>query len=139
MQDSDELGVLTALAAYFDALHQLFSGNLEPMRAVWLASAEVTNVGAYGGQQTGYEAVQAQYAREAGFGFSGIVRPEGVYAQVSGDFGYTVCQEVAEEFAVHPKPVPVRHRATHVFRRVEGQWKLVHHHADPGPSQSRPT
>src|SRR5690349_3744534 len=125
MQDSDEQGVLTALAAYFDALHKLFSGDLEPMRKVWLASPETTNLGAFGGQQTGYEAVQAQYAREAGFGFSGIVRPEGVYAQVSGDFGYTVCQEVAEEFAVQHKPVPVRRRATHVFRRVAGEWKLV--------------
>ena len=136
MHDNDEQGLLTALAAYFDALHQLFSGNLEPMRRVWLTSPEVTNLGALGGQQTGYDAVQGQYAREAGFGFSGIVRPEGVYAQVRGDFGYTVCQEVAEQFAVLNKPVPVRHRATHLFRRVDGQWKLVHHHADPAPPRA---
>jgi ketosteroid isomerase-like protein len=133
MQDNDEQGVLIALAAYFDALHQLYSGNVEPMRKVWLASPQVTNLGVFGGQQTGYDAVQAQYAREAGFGFSGIVRPEGVYVQVSGDSGYTVCQEVAEEFAVQHKPVPRRNRATHVFRRVAGEWKLVHHHADPTP------
>jgi ketosteroid isomerase-like protein len=135
MHDNDEQGVLIALAAYFDALHQLFSGKLGPMRKVWLVSPEVTNLGAYGGQQTGYDSVQAQYARESEFGFAGIVRPEAVYAQVSGDFGYTVCQEVAEEFAVQNKPVPIRRRATHLFRRVAGEWKLVHHHADSAPLQ----
>ena len=131
MNENDQQGVLSALAAYFDALHQLYSGNLDPMRRLWLDSPDVTNLGTLSGLQTGYGRVQAQYARESEFGFAGLVRPEGVYAQVSGDFGYAVCEEVAEQFGGTRKPVPVRSRATHVFRRVAGEWKLVHHHADP--------
>jgi ketosteroid isomerase-like protein len=136
MEDNDQQGVISALAAYFDALHQLYSGNLEPMRSVWMKSADVTNLGPLGGQQTGYDAVQAQYERESQYGFAGLVRAEGVYAEVSGDLGYTACLEVAEEFGAKRKPVPTRLRATHVFRRVDGEWKLVHHHTDPTPPKT---
>ena len=31
------------------------------------------------------------------------------------------------------KPVKVSHRATNVFRREEGQWRLIHHHTDLSP------
>ena len=136
MKENDQQGVISALAAYFDALHQLHSGDLDPMRRLWLDSPDVTNLGGSGRLQTGYARVQAQYAQESEFGFTGLVRAEGVHAQVSGDFGYTVCEEVAEEFGGTRKPVPVRSRATHVFRRVDGSWKLIHHHADPAPPRA---
>jgi ketosteroid isomerase-like protein len=31
------------------------------------------------------------------------------------------------------KPVEVSHRATNIFRREEGQWRLIHHHTDLSP------
>ncbi|MBT5382849.1 MAG: SnoaL-like domain-containing protein, partial [Phycisphaerae bacterium] len=44
--------------------------------------------------------------------------------------GYTVTEEVGENMTADGKPVEVRFRATNIFRKEQGGWKMVHHHTD---------
>jgi ketosteroid isomerase-like protein len=51
---------------------------------------------------------------------------------VSGDLACTVAIERSTvRLADQAAPAPMNLRVTHVFRREDGQWKLVHRHADP--------
>jgi ketosteroid isomerase-like protein len=58
---------------------------------------------------------------------------EVVAAEVSGDLAYLVGYE-RSAFSVDGGPVEATSlRVTHIYRREEGAWKLVHRHGDPGP------
>jgi ketosteroid isomerase-like protein len=37
---------------------------------------------------------------------------------------------VGENMTADGKPVEVRFRATNIFRKEQGGWKMVHHHTD---------
>lgn len=57
---------------------------------------------------------------------------------MKGDPAYTVGYE-RSSVSVHGGPArPVFLRATQIYRREDGDWKLVHHHADPEPSAGSP-
>ena len=43
---------------------------------------------------------------------------------------HALCVEHGENMSADGKPIPVDHRATNIFRREAGKWKLVHHHTD---------
>jgi ketosteroid isomerase-like protein len=66
-------------------------------------------------------------------------RFELVAAGASGDLAYTVGYEHIT-FSIDGGPVaPLTLRVTHLYRREDDEWKIVHRHADRPPTdQSRP-
>jgi len=62
-----------------------------------------------------------------------------VAAGVNGDLACTVGYEHSSR-AVHGGPVePSTQRVTHIYRRENGEWKIVHRHGDVLPvDQSLP-
>lgn len=60
-------------------------------------------------------------------------------AEVRGEMAYTVGYEYFNG-SIDGRPVePIDVRVTHVYRREEGEWKIVHRHGDnPSPEQSPP-
>ena len=73
--------------------------------------------------------------RWLGSGFSDCTsyRFELVAAGVSGDLAYTVGYEHFS-FSMDGGPVaPITLRVTHLYRREDGEWKIVHRHADVPP------
>jgi ketosteroid isomerase-like protein len=57
---------------------------------------------------------------------------EYVTSYVSGDLAYTVAIERSTlRPADQRASAPMNLRVTHVFRREDGQWRLIHRHADP--------
>lgn len=93
----------------------------------------MTNLGPFGGRLTGWEAVSAQFQKEAAMKWAGRVVCQDLVAFAGKDLGYTICVERGEGLSVDGNPVIVNHRATKVFRLEDGQWKLVHHHTDLAP------
>jgi ketosteroid isomerase-like protein len=60
-------------------------------------------------------------------------RFELVAAGISGDLAYTLGYEHVV-FSVDAGPVaPLTLRVTHIYRREDGEWKVVHRHADRPP------
>jgi ketosteroid isomerase-like protein len=51
----------------------------------------------------------------------------------SGDLGYLVGIEHTTASAGGAEPEAYALRVTEVFRREDGEWKVVHRHADPMP------
>jgi hypothetical protein len=65
-------------------------------------------------------------------------RFELVAAEVSGDMAYTVGYERSKR-SVDGGPIePSTLRVTHVYRRENGEWKVVHRHADFMPADESP-
>jgi ketosteroid isomerase-like protein len=61
-------------------------------------------------------------------------RFELVAAGASGDLAYTLGYEHIT-FSMDGGPVaPITLRVTHVYRREDGEWKIVHRHADVPPT-----
>ncbi len=126
----DTAGVRAASDAFYAALNEMFTGNTAPMESVWSHESDVTQLGPMGGRITGWDAVGAEWRREGGLKLGGAVTAEHVQVVAGPCMGYTVTEEVGQNMTADGEPVEVRFRATNVFRKERGGWKMVHHHTD---------
>jgi ketosteroid isomerase-like protein len=83
---------------------------------------------------TGAETVAARYLKDAkAFKPIGKSRVEVLQKGASGDLAFWTGYQVATaQIGDMPKPMEMRIRLTEVFRRIGGEWKMVHRHADMG-------
>ncbi len=64
---------------------------------------------------------------------NGTYEYEVIAAGASGDLAYIVGYEHTTASVGGAEPEAYELRVTTVFRREDGQWKIVHRHADPTP------
>lgn len=129
--DNNLQEVIAANKQFYAALNEMFTGNLEPMNEIWSHSADVTDLGPFGGDRlVGWNAVETEFKKEADMNLGGKVVCKELLVRAGTDMGYTVCVEEGENMSAEGKPVVVKFRATNIFRLENGQWKLVHHHTD---------
>ena len=117
-----------------EAIH---NGDAGPRLAMWSARDPVTLFGAATSVR-GAEATRAFFpVLAAQFSDCTSYRLELVAAGASGDLAYTVGYE---HTSVSIDGVPVQYvlRVTHVYRREDGEWKIVHRHGDIPPVERRP-
>lgn len=128
------------LARQTEAERALISGDPEPRLEMWTQRDPVTLFSAGGECRSGREEVIA-FFRELGARFSqgSAFSYDVSAAEVSGDLAYTVG---FERFMVSIAGGPVQERVirvTHIYRREDGEWKIVHRHGDPGPFDVSPS
>lgn len=110
----------------------IHNGDVEPRLALWSRSDPVTLFGAVL-SGSGWEELGPLFHDVASwFSDSSDYRFEVIAAGASGDLAYTVGLE-HNHVKVEGKPRVYTLRATHVYRREGGKWKIVHRHADPPP------
>ena len=128
------------LARFVEAEKALHDGDPEPRLAMWSDHDPVTLFGAWGPCKSGWEQVSPVF-RWLASRFSGVsdYRLDLVAAGLSGDLAYTVGFE-RSMLSIDGGPAQENVlRVTHVFRRENGEWKIVHRHGDfPPPDQSPP-
>jgi ketosteroid isomerase-like protein len=84
--------------------------------------------------QVGWEDVTRAIRKVASvYSGSAEVRVDVLASGVSGDLAYVVGYERAASSVEGGAPEEVALRVTQVYRREDGEWRLVHRHADPGP------
>jgi len=115
---------------FYAALNAMFTGELGPMNAIWSHNDDISNQGPFGARMDGWAAVGAQFKKEAAMKLGGRIECKNLIVRVGKDLGYAVCVEEGQGMTVAGKPVKVSHRASNIFRRENGQWRLVHHHTD---------
>jgi len=86
-----------------------------------------------GGSERGAKEVIARYDRDArSFGKGGETQLEELQSASAGDVGFwTGFQSAQVKMGDGSEPVSMKLRITELFRRIEGEWKMVHRHADP--------
>jgi ketosteroid isomerase-like protein len=132
MSDLDDFHNET-LARQAKAEEALHNGDPEPRLAMWSDRDPVTLFGA-AVSKSGAEEVR-RFFRELAAQFSDCTayRFELVAADVSGDLAYSVGYEHTS-VSIDGAPVaPYILRVTHLYRREDGEWKIVHRHGDPPP------
>jgi ketosteroid isomerase-like protein len=125
--------VLQELTAALAAMGQ---GDPAPYARMWPDAPDVTLFGAWGPIEQGHDAVTRTFDWVSGRFSEGALVPRHEVVGVSGDLAYTVGFEEGEVRVDGGPPAPMRLRVTHVLRRVDGRWRIVHRHADfPPPDQ----
>ena len=129
MSDLDDF-LTTTLARQVEAEEALHNGDPGPRLAMWSTQDPVTVLGAVQ-SASGWDQVSRLF-RWLASGFSDCTsyRFELVAAGVSGDQAYTVGYEHTTVSWDGTPLEPYTLRVTHVYRREDGEWKIVHRHAD---------
>ena len=119
------------------ALAAMGSGDPGPYTGLWASSEDVTLFGAWGPIERGFARLSETF-RWVGSRFKGgALVPEDLVSFESGDLAYTVGFERGEVEMDGGLRRPMTIRATHVYRRIDGTWHLVHRHADFPPADQR--
>ena len=97
-------------------------------------------MGGWGGYEIGGEVEPRYDWAVAQFRDSGArVKVEYLTTVVGADIAYTVSIERSQvRIGDTDKPVAMALRATHLFRKEDGAWKLVHRHADHAVAKVTP-
>jgi ketosteroid isomerase-like protein len=115
-----------------DAEIALHNGDAAPRLAIWSRQDPVTVLGAWR-SATGQEELRDLFADlEASFSECTSYSYEIIAVDVMGDMAYTVGYEHTQA-SVNGEPRQYSLRATQVYRREEGEWKVAHRHADTVP------
>ena len=120
------------------ALAAMFTGDPAPYAALWATGEQPTLFGAWGPIEHGHDGVVRTFPWVASrFSEGAACRPRYEVVDWSGDLAYTVGFEEVEVRVDGGPPSPMTLRVTHVLRRVDGEWRLVHRHADFPPGDPR--
>ncbi len=121
--------VLAASEAFYSALNSVFNKDPNPMSDVWLHSDDVTAMRPNGGREVGWKALWSAWKMVANVFEGGSVEMTERVIVTCGEFAYEIGLEKGT-FYPGGKQVEVAHRATNIFRQVDGCWKIIHHHTD---------
>jgi ketosteroid isomerase-like protein len=119
------------LPRQLEAETAIHNGDPAPRLAMWSREDPVTLLGANGAVDSGWSEVSDVF-RWVASRFSNCTAYdfELIAAGVSGDLGYTVGYEHSTVSIDGRPPTANRLRVTHVYRREDGEWKIVHRHGD---------
>ncbi len=129
----------TTLARQVEEEEALHNGDVQPRQAMWSTQEPVTVFGALK-SASGWDEVSRDFRWIASrFSDCTAYRFELVAAGVSSDLAYTVGYEHISASMDGVPVEPFTLRVTHVYRRENGEWKIVHRHADrvPDPDSLR--
>ena len=129
--DPTEAFLAAAMPPLRHAETALHNGDPEPRMALWSHTDQVTLFGGVLGG-SGWAEIEPIFRRlGASFSDCKSYDNEVIAARASGDLAYTVAYEHTTA-SIHARP-PSAYvlRVTTVFHREDGEWKVVHRHADP--------
>jgi NAD(P)H-dependent FMN reductase/ketosteroid isomerase-like protein len=109
------------------------SGDAAPLNAIAARGGQASFFPPNGGSEQGAQPVLARYDKDAkAFGRGGETSLEVIQSGSAGDVAFwTGFQSAKVKMQGRAEPVAMKLRITEVFRRIDGDWKLVHRHADP--------
>jgi ketosteroid isomerase-like protein len=115
-----------------DAERALHDGDPGPRRAIWSRHEPVTVLGAWQ-NATGQQELDALFDRLGQtFSYCTAYELELLEAEVHGDLAYSVGLEHTSA-SVDGVPRTYTLRATQVYRREDGTWKVAHRHGSAPP------
>jgi ketosteroid isomerase-like protein len=115
-----------------EATNRFVNGDPSLWKELCSHREDVTIYGGWGAYEKGWEQVGPRYEWAAARFIAGQVAVEYIATGVSGDLAYTMALERSTvRLAGAEERAPMVLRVTHIFRREEGVWKLLHRHADP--------
>lgn len=126
----DDTSVKEAAMQFYAALNTMFTGDVAPMLEVWSHADDIVFMGPQGGMYVGWEEVRPQWEAQAAIKLGGKIEPHDMHIFVGEDLAVVQDYEKGENTNVQGKTVSVSLRATNVFRKESGKWKMISHQTD---------
>ena len=129
----------TILARQAEAEEAFVHGDPRPRMELWSRRDPVTLFGAIGMSEAGWDQLSQTFTWVV-TRFSNVsnYRFDVELVEVRGDMAYTLGFERFEGSIAGRPVAPVTVRVTHIYRREQGEWKIVHRHADNPLRDPRP-
>ena len=130
-RDSD---VQCAIDRFYDALNHVFSGDAQPMLALWSRETDVSLLDARGALLRGWDAVRDHWEWLAKVTSCGRVMVSDVRVAAAGALACVTATEHVRA-TVHRQSVRVAVRTTTLYgpNTTGPGWSVVHRHSDPVP------
>lgn len=132
-----EKEVLAANDQFYAAVNTLFTGELAPMSAIWSHANDVTNMGLVGGFRVGWDAVRKYMEGQAAMKLGGTLVASEMRVTAGRDLAVGSGIENGENLNVKGESQKFSIRATNIFRKEDGQWKMIGHHVDVLPQMAK--
>src|SRR5687768_6539635 len=128
VDDVDEL-----IEQYYRAQREFLRGNPEPVKDLFSRREDVTLANPYGPPVRGWDEVAKTIEHAASLRSDGTFLGWQIVGKyVSAELAYVVQIEWAEaKIGAREEITPLAVRSTMIFRPEDGEWKIVHRHADP--------
>lgn len=127
MPPDDE--VRQASDRFYAALESMLNGDAAPMTDVWSHDPIVSTMHPLGGREVGWDAVRGSWEGAAQAFEDGSLQLSDLEVSVLGDVAYTTGIEHVDA-TVGGESLHLDVRVTNIYRREDGEWKIVHHHTD---------
>lgn len=128
--EGEEQALSAAVDRFYSALNTLFSGDAGPMIEVWSHADDVTYMGPTGGLYVGWDAVLGDWQAQADLKLGGQVLPSDMVMVIGRDLAVTSNNELGINTNADGEVQRVSIRATNMFRKEDGHWKMIGHHTD---------
>ena len=115
---------------FYAAGNKMLAGDCAPYAEIWSEGDDISHLGPTGNLCTGRKSVFEQFTRESGMGFDGTLVADDRRFVESSDMGYMVCMERTSGMTQAGETLWIDIRATTIFRKESGHWRVVHHHTD---------
>lgn len=137
---ADNPSFRTFLARWEESVNHLINGDPTLWKENLSHNNDVTMFGVFGGHEKGWNEVgpRADWAASQFKSSGAKLKIEYLDSGVSGDLAFTVAIERAE-VRVGDQNRPWALRATQIFRKEDGAWKLLHRHSDPLVDKKAPS
>jgi quercetin dioxygenase-like cupin family protein/ketosteroid isomerase-like protein len=127
----------TMLARHIEAEEAFAHGDPQPRMALWSRRDPVTLFGAIGMSESGWNELSRTFPWVASrFADVSDFRIDVELVEVSAEMAYVLWFERFDG-SIAGRPVePTTVRVTHIYRREDGEWRIVHRHGD-NPARDR--
>jgi len=137
MPSEDEIAVRAAVNQWFDVLNAMLNGDAEPFAALYSHKDDVTYMGAEGTYRVGWPATFADWAAQAEKSSGGSVEGRDVHIVVADDMALASHYTVGNVRNSEGEMTETAVRETSVFRKEDGGWRMIGHHADANPAWAK--
>ena len=130
MPSDDEIAIRAAVSQWLDVLNAMLNGDAEPLAGLYSHNDDVTYMGAEGTYRVGWSATFADWKAQAKKDIGGSAEGRDIHVVVSGDLATASHLTVSSIANAQGERTEVTVRETSVFRKEDGAWRMIAHHAD---------
>lgn len=137
---ASEQGARRAIERLHAAMNTLMSGDASAIKALYSRRDDVTGFYGWGGYEKGWEQVSRRWDWAGDqFKGGGPVTYENLTTVITAELAYTTdIETIWVRLDRMGQPTQWSNRVTHILRLEEGEWRLVHRHANRLEGQYRP-
>ncbi len=140
MTSSFDTCIREAIAKLHAAMARVAMGDVSAIKALYSHTADATSFYGWGGYEKGWDGVSKRWDWAGGQFQGGEVSYQNITTVVAGDMFYITDIETYanQRMAGVDGLTGWTNRVTHIFRRENGEWRLLHRHGNRLESQYEP-